>query len=492
MKYTVTQSRLLFVMTIDDAKHKGLVKIGEVFVDNDVANQGDSSKLKEAVCQELENMTCVAKHFKDYHLEYVECTTYDNIHCYKAKDIHDVLLNSGVDAKHLNKYEKKDADIWFSTALDTVCRAIKAYKIGKKTFNGTDNQVKPRQIVFRPEQKTAISRTVKHFNTPSGKQFLWNAKMRFGKTLCGLEVAKEMGYKTTLIVTHRPVVDKGWSEDFDKIFLDTSKYFYATRMENKSDEKDPKPNHSQDIELADFDRLTNQTKDSDKTLVLFVSMQYLRLSKLVNEEKGDDNPLKKRILNFPWDFVMVDEAHSIGVFGRGGRGTCDHFGVSADVDLIMGTFSKSFASLGGFIATSKEVTNFLRHHSRSYIFTASITPASTAAVNAALDIMESEPERQEALWKVTNFALDGFRKLGCEIGNTSTPIIPLFIRDNAKTFTVTRDLLDEGIFVNPVVSPAVAPEDTLIRFSLMATHTEAQVAVALEKIEKVFKKHGII
>ena len=190
--------------------------------------------------------------------------------------------------------------------------------------------------------------------------------------------------------------------------------------------------------------------------------------------------------------VMVDEAHSIGVFGRGGRGTCDHFGVSADVDLIMGTFSKSFASLGGFIATSKEVTNFLRHHSRSYIFTASITPASTAAVNAALDIMESEPERQEALWKVTNFALDGFRKLGCEIGNTSTPIIPLFIRDNAKTFTVTRDLLDEGIFVNPVVSPAVAPEDTLIRFSLMATHTEAQVAVALEKIEKVFKKHGII
>ncbi len=190
--------------------------------------------------------------------------------------------------------------------------------------------------------------------------------------------------------------------------------------------------------------------------------------------------------------VMVDEAHGIGVFGKGGRGVCDHFGVSKDVDLIMGTFSKSFASLGGFIATDKEITNFLRHHSRSYIFTASITPASTAAVMAALDIMESEPEIQEHLWKLTNFALDGFREMGCEIGNTSTPIIPLFIRDNNKTFAITRDLLEEGIFVNPVVSPAVAPHDTLIRFSLMSTHTQEQVETALEKIQKVFKAHGII
>jgi 8-amino-7-oxononanoate synthase len=190
--------------------------------------------------------------------------------------------------------------------------------------------------------------------------------------------------------------------------------------------------------------------------------------------------------------VMVDEAHGIGVFGKGGRGVCNHYGVGNDVDLIMGTFSKSFASLGGFIACDKEITNFLRHHSRSYIFTASITPASTAAVMAALDIMESEPEIQEHLWEVTNFALDGFRRIGCEIGNTSTPIIPLFIRDNNKTFAITHDLFEEGVFVNPVVSPAVAPQDTLIRFSLMATHTKEQVAVALEKIEKVFKKYGVI
>lgn len=190
--------------------------------------------------------------------------------------------------------------------------------------------------------------------------------------------------------------------------------------------------------------------------------------------------------------VMADEAHGIGVFGKGGRGVVNHFGLTDDVDLIMGTFSKSFASLGGFIATDKEITNFLRHHSRSYIFTASITPASTAAASAALDIIIAEPERQEHLWEITNFALENFREMGCEIGHTSTPIIPLFIRDDYKTFHVTRDLLDEGVFVNPVVTPAVAPNDTLIRYSLMATHTKEQVSRSLEAIRKVFRKYDLI
>ena len=190
--------------------------------------------------------------------------------------------------------------------------------------------------------------------------------------------------------------------------------------------------------------------------------------------------------------VMVDEAHSIGVFGEGGRGTVNHFGLTKDVDLIMGTFSKSFASLGGFIATDKEVTNFLRHHSRSYIFTASITPASTADALKAIDIMIAEPERQQHLWDLTNYALEGFRSMGFEIGNTSTPIIPLFIRDDFKTFAITHDLLEEGVFVNPVVSPAVAPQDTLIRFSLMATHTKEQVTTGLEKIQKVFRKYNLV
>lgn len=190
--------------------------------------------------------------------------------------------------------------------------------------------------------------------------------------------------------------------------------------------------------------------------------------------------------------VYVDEAHGIGVFGKQGRGTCDHFGVTQDVDLIMGTFSKSFASLGGFVATDSVTANYLRHNSRSYIFSASITPASTAAVSAALDIMESEPERIAHLWDMTHYALDGFRNMGCEIGHTSTPIIPLFIRDNNKTFRITRELFDEGVFVNPVVSPAVPSDSTLIRFSLMATHTKDQLDFALDKIQKCFKRYDLL
>ena len=190
--------------------------------------------------------------------------------------------------------------------------------------------------------------------------------------------------------------------------------------------------------------------------------------------------------------VMVDEAHGIGVFGRNGRGVCDHFGLTDDVDIIMGTFSKSLASIGGFIATDHITANYLRHNARPFIFSASATPAAIGAVNAALDILESEPERIEQLWQLTNHALDGFRQMGCEIGNTSTPIIPLFIRDFQKTLIVTRMLWDAGIFVNPVIPPAVPSGDTLIRFSLMATHTTQQIDYALEQIERIFRRLGII
>lgn len=190
--------------------------------------------------------------------------------------------------------------------------------------------------------------------------------------------------------------------------------------------------------------------------------------------------------------VMVDEAHGLGVLGNKGRGTCDHFGIVDKVDIIMGTFSKSLASIGGFVAADAETINWMKHNSRSYIFSASISPAATAAAMAAFDIMVSEPWRQDNLWKVTNHALNGFRQLDFEIGNTETPIIPLFVRDNEKTFIVTKMLLDEGVFVNPVISPAVAPDDTLIRISLMATHTTEQVDYAIDKIYKCFKKLEIL
>ena len=185
--------------------------------------------------------------------------------------------------------------------------------------------------------------------------------------------------------------------------------------------------------------------------------------------------------------IFVDEAHGLGVLGNMGRGTCDHFGVTKDVDLIMGTFSKSLATIGGFVAGDNEVINYIRHNARSYIFSASNTPAATAAAIEALHIIKEEPERLENLWKVTNYALENFRSLGFEIGATSTPIIPIYIRDTDKTFMVTKMLWDEGVFVNPVVPPACSPQDTLIRFSLMATHTKEQVARALDGMVRVFK-----
>ncbi|MFA6832201.1 MAG: aminotransferase class I/II-fold pyridoxal phosphate-dependent enzyme [Bacteroidaceae bacterium] len=185
--------------------------------------------------------------------------------------------------------------------------------------------------------------------------------------------------------------------------------------------------------------------------------------------------------------IMVDEAHGIGEMGRQGRGTCDHFGVTDDVDLIMGTFSKSLASIGGFIAGDKSIINYLRHNSRSYIFSASNTPSATAAAQESLHIMQREPERIAHLWDITNYSLAQFRKLGFEIGATSTPIIPLYVRDIDKTFLVTKMLFEEGVFVNPVIPPACSPEDTLIRFSLMATHQKEQIDIAIDKLVKCFK-----
>ncbi len=190
--------------------------------------------------------------------------------------------------------------------------------------------------------------------------------------------------------------------------------------------------------------------------------------------------------------IMVDDAHSLGVIGKNGSGTASHFGLTDQVDLIMGTFSKSFASLGGFIASDKETINFIKHSSRSLIFSASMTPSSAATVLAALDIMESEPERIKHLWDITNYALKGFKAAGFDTGKSESPIIPLFIRDDVKALMLTKLLLENGIFVNPVVSPGVPKEDSLIRYSLMATHTKEQVDISIEKITAAAKQLGIL
>ena len=158
----------------------------------------------------------------------------------------------------------------------------------------------------------------------------------------------------------------------------------------------------------------------------------------------------------------------------------------------MGTFSKSLASIGGFIASDKETINYLRHTCRPYIFSASATPSATAAAREALRIIKTEPERIEKLWKVTKYALKRFREEGFEIGETESPIIPLYVRDVDKTFLVTALAYEAGVFINPVIPPACAPQDTLVRFALMATHTEEQVERGVQTLKKIFVEQGII
>ena len=185
--------------------------------------------------------------------------------------------------------------------------------------------------------------------------------------------------------------------------------------------------------------------------------------------------------------IMVDDAHSLGVIGKKGSGTASHFGLTNEVDLITGTFSKSFASLGGFVAADAATIDFLKHKARALIFSASMTPASVASVIAALDIMETEPEHMEKLWANTHYATKSLLNEGFDLGPTQSPILPVYVRDNDKTFIVTTILQNEGVFVNPVISPAVPSEESLIRFSLMATHTFSQIDEAVEKMVKAFR-----
>lgn len=190
--------------------------------------------------------------------------------------------------------------------------------------------------------------------------------------------------------------------------------------------------------------------------------------------------------------VMVDEAHSIGVLHKTGAGAAMHLECTDDVELIMGTFSKSLASVGGFIAGSKDVIHYLKHHARPLIFSASLPPASAASVIESLNIMEEEPERIEQLWDNTNYMLENFKNMGYDTGTSNTPVIPLHVGDMMNAFKMWKQLDEEGVFINPIVPPAVPPNDTLIRTSFMATHTRDQLDLALEKFEKIGKKVGVI
>ncbi len=190
--------------------------------------------------------------------------------------------------------------------------------------------------------------------------------------------------------------------------------------------------------------------------------------------------------------VLVDDAHAIGVLGRGGAGTCDHFGLTDKIHLIMGTFSKSLASLGGFIASDKPTIEYLKHNSRALMFSASMSPANVAAALSSLRIMQREPERIERLWHNTRLMRDGLQGLGFDTGRSQTPIIPVRVGDRTTCFKMCKRLEEEGIFVNPVVSPAVGPNEALLRISFMATHTDEQISFALEKLKKVGQELHVI
>jgi 8-amino-7-oxononanoate synthase len=210
--------------------------------------------------------------------------------------------------------------------------------------------------------------------------------------------------------------------------------------------------------------------------------------------EGDIIPLPElcRIARRHRAAVMVDDAHALGVIGRHGSGTASHFGISDQVQLTMGTFSKSLASLGGYIASDDTTIDFLRHNARSLMFSASMSPANAAAALAAVGIMVSEPERLARLWSNTRRMKEGLLSLGFDLGASETPILPLYVRDFVATFTMCKRLNEEGIFVNPIASPAVPVGQELLRLSLMATHTDAQIDFALEKMAKVGRELGVI
>lgn len=243
--------------------------------------------------------------------------------------------------------------------------------------------------------------------------------------------------------------------------------------------------HYKHNDMADLERVLKRC-EPDKVKLIIVDGVF--------SMEGDLAPLPQIVeLKKKYNAtIMVDEAHGLGVFGEQGRGVCNHFSVTEDIDLIMGTFSKSLASIGGFIAANQTIIDCLRHTVRTYIFSASMTPASTAAALEALHIIKNEPERIAALWDVTNYALKRFKEEGFEIGETESPIIPLYVRDIDKTFVVVARAFEDGVFINPVIPPACAPTDTLVRYALMANHTKEQVDRSVVKLKKVFQELGII
>ncbi len=234
----------------------------------------------------------------------------------------------------------------------------------------------------------------------------------------------------------------------------------------------------------------NDMQDLDRVLSMLEGKTKLVITEGVFSMEGDIVKLREavEVCHRHGADLLLDDAHGVGVLGSHGGGTAEHYNAVRDVDLIVGTFSKSLASIGGFVAASEDVIHYLKHHSRALIFTASPPPASVGAVIEAIKIIKAEPQRRELLWRNTNHLRGGLKSIGLDTGTSETPIIPVLAGDEMTCFQICRALQDDGVFVNPVVPPAVQPGQSLIRFSVMSTHTLEQLDEALEKIEKISKQ----
>src|SRR5512136_269742 len=363
-----------------------------------------------------------------------------------------------------------------SEATEVVIRGRKVIMIGSNNYLGLTTDMRVRQA--------AIDATKKYGTSCTGSRFL-NGTLELHRE-AERRLAKFVGKETALVFstgmqtnlgTISALVDRGDVVIVDK--EDHASIYDGCRLALG---KMARFNHS---DVASLEKVLQACPDSAGKLVVVDGIFSMG---------GDIAPLPEivALCKKYGARLMVDDAHSLGVLGDHGRGTADHFHLTDQVDLIMGTFSKSFASLGGFIAGDDVVMHYVQHHARSFMFSASITAASTAAVLAALDIMESEPERIQKLWHNTEKMRTGFKALGFDTGASVTPVIPIYIGDDMKTIFAWNALFQAGVYTNTVIPPAVPPNKSLLRTSYMATHTDEQLDRVLGTFEKVGKEIGLI
>ncbi len=383
----------------------------------------------------------------------------------------------------------------YETAKDAISRGVYPYFIPLTENEGTEVMYKDHRLIMcgsnnylglttHPKVRQAAIEAIQRFGTScTGSRFL-NGTLELHHQLEG-ELAEWVGKESALIFSTGMQVNLGTISSLagrgDIVILDKDDHASIVDGAFLGAGKIERFRHN---DLTHLDRVLQSLPETAGKLVAVDGLFSMG---------GDLAPLDQMIpiVKKYGARLLVDDAHAMGVLGKG-KGTAAHFGLTDEVDLIMSTFSKSFASLGGFIAGEHDVVDYIKHHARSLIFSASIPPANTAAALAALDVMRSEPERVERVNQIGDFMRAGFQQLGFNTGESVTPIIPIIIGDDEMTFIAWKMLFEHGVFVNAVISPAVAPGNQLLRTSYMATHTDEQLHRILDIFETVGKKLQLI